>query len=122
MADVVVGGVRFVNLTPHEVRVCDEAGNPALVIPPSGVQARVNVTLTEVRRILGIPVYKPVYGEVQGLPSEPEPNTIYVVSSLVLSAIPEKFKSCTVAPNTNPGYALRDEKGNIVGVKGFLAP
>jgi len=117
-----VGGVRFVNLTPHEVRILDEKGNPALVVPPSGVQARVNASFVEVRKILGIPVHRAVYGEVQGLPPEPEPNTIYIVSSLVLTALPEKFRGCTVAPNTNPGFVVRDSAGNIVGVKGFLAP
>jgi len=116
------GGVRFVNLTPHEVKVVDEKGNPILVVPPSGVQARLGTNFAEVRKILGIPVHKVTYGEIQGLPPEPEPNTIYIVSSLCLAGVPEKFKDCVVAPNTNPGFAIRDEKGNIVGVKGFLAP
>lgn len=118
--------MRIVNLTPHPLRifVSKDAEAPALEVPPSGTIARVAVSQKKVGEVLGFPVFKQEYGEVQGLPQKPEEDTIYVVSSLVLNAVASHSKLRQVweghlaSPNT--AQALRDESGRIVGVVGLV--
>lgn len=107
---------RIINLTPHAITlVC---GNKTVDIQPSGQVARVSATAQQVGTItidgFDFPVVKTVFGEVTGLP-EPQDNTVYVVSTLVLSAV--QGRKDVVAPNT--GAAIRDSEGRVVGVPGF---
>jgi len=104
-----------VNLTPHEIRVVSQDGNVILVIPPSGRVARVATTQEKVSEINGIPVIKTSIGDVQGIP-EPQPDTVYIVSTLVAQAADRQD---VVAPDTSPQGAVRDSKGQIIGVKRF---
>jgi len=87
-------------------------------IPPSGQVARVSATAQQVGTItidgFDFPVVKTVFGEVTGLP-EPQEDTVYIVSTLVLSAV--QGRKDVVAPNT--GAAIRDSEGRVVGVPGF---
>lgn len=103
--------MNMVNLTPHDINVV--VGETTITIPKSGTVARVTSTQTEVGNINGIPVVKTVFGTVEGLP-EPEIDTIYIVSSLVLAQL-ERVD--VVAPDTGP-TALR-ENGQIVAVRRF---
>ena len=118
-------GVKFVNLTPHEVTIFDPEGkNVIMRIPPSGMVARVSV----VSDVIGyfstpqgnIPIRKTVYGEMQGL-LEPSEGTIYIVSTVVLLALKAKGikRDDVVAPDTNPDSVVRDPEGRIIGVKYF---
>ena len=120
---------KFVNLTPHPVVVVGEEC-PSKVeskeelekyivatIPPSGEVARVATSKEKIAEIDGIPVYRTRFGEVYGLP-EPEPNTVYIVSILVLQAVAGK-RTDVVAPDTSPSGAVRDKDGRIVAVRGF---
>lgn len=111
--------VKIVNLTPHEVVLIGEGGVLAR-IPPSGKVARVAVKSVTVGSLLGAPVRKTEYGEVEGLP-EPTPGTVYIVSTVVLLALAAKGvrRNDVVAPDTSPGSAVRDPNGNIIGVKGW---
>jgi hypothetical protein len=115
--------VKLVNLTPHEITVFDQNGNEVLRVPPSGITARVNPTENQVGYINGVPVYKVTYGDIQNLP-EPQENTVYIVSQIVLQALQAKGiqRQDVVAPNTGPGPmgAVRDQQGRIVGVKSFI--
>jgi len=112
-------GVRLINLTPHEITVYTDRG--AVSIPPSGQVARVSVTSIEVARIGGIPINRVEYGEVEGLP-EPQPNTYYIVSQLVLQALRSAgvSRQDILAPDTSPSSAVRDSEGRIIGVKALL--
>ena len=118
-----INGVRFTNLTPHEIVILDDQNDILLRVPPSGMIAKVDVTEELVAEINDIPVYKVCYGNIQGLP-EPEPGTVYIVSIVVLSALKEKGieRKDVVAPNTNPSKhgAVRDSKGQIIGVRSFI--
>ena len=118
-----INGVRFTNLTPHEIVILDGQNNVIAKIPPSGTVARVESGEELISEINGIPVYRTTYGVVTGLP-EPEPGTVYIVSIVVLSALKEKGidRKDVVAPNTNPSKhgAVRDSAGKIVGVKSFI--
>ena len=108
--------MKVVNLTPHEVKVLDENGNVVATFPPSGQIARVKTSREKVGEINGIPVFKTVFGKVEDLP-ESQPDTVYIVSLLVLQACPDRHD--LVAPDTSPQGAVRDEQGRIIGVKGF---
>jgi hypothetical protein len=118
-----MNNVKFTNLTPHEIVILDDQNNVIAKIPPSGLVARVETKEELVAEINGIPVYKVSYGNIQGLP-EPEPNTVFIVSTLILAALKEKGieRKDVVAPNTNPSKhgAVRDPSGKIVGVKSFI--
>jgi len=46
-----------------------------------------------------------------------EPIDYYIVSSLVAQAV--KGRNDVVSPDTSPASAVRDENGNIIGVKRF---
>jgi len=113
-------GVRIINLTPHEVVVMSEDDEEIMRIPPSGQVARVEVKTEVIGEINGIKVRKVVYGDIVGLP-EPQENTIYVVSTLVLIALKDKgiHRDDVVSPDTNPDSVVRDSQGRIVGVKYF---
>ena len=101
--------VKFINATPHPIVL-----NDGRVFEPSGVVPRVSQTITEFDSDL-IAVQN--FGEVEGLP-EAEPGVVYIVSSLVLSAC--KDRTDLVAPATNHELTIRNEKGHIVSVPGFV--
>ena len=112
--------MKFVNLTPHKIDVIGEDGGLILSLPPSGEVARV----TSERKLVGhlgpVPVFQTVFGDVVGLP-DPQPDTIFVVSTIVLSALSAAgvSRDDVVAPDTSPQGAVRDPEGRIVGVRGF---
>ena len=110
--------MRAVNLTPHAITV--RAAGRDVVIPPSGQVARVSVSQTEAGTVevdgIAIPVVANVYGDVVGLPA-PEPETVYIVSGLVLSRISNRDD--VLAPDTG-ATAIRDGNGQIVAVTRFV--
>lgn len=122
------GEVKVVNLTPHEIVVFSQDGVELARYPASGTVARVTTSEKVVGELGNVPLVKTEYGEVVGLPEEPEPETYYVVSILVAQAIqsnPElysKFKGRILVPNTSPTPlgVVRDEQGRIRGVKSFI--
>ena len=109
---------RFVNLTPHVITIVNDNGEKIIEIPPSGEVVRVNISQEIVRYVDGIPVKKTVFNDIQNLP-EPQNDTIFIVSTIVLQALKDKGinRDDVVAPDTNS--AVRDENGRIIGVKGF---
>ncbi|MEO0132715.1 MAG: hypothetical protein ABIK73_07295 [candidate division WOR-3 bacterium] len=110
------GSMEFINLTPHGVKIILPDGQE-LQLPPSGVVARCSESYTEVGTLNGVPVVQRKLGEVQGLPA-PNDDTIYIVSSLVLSAC--KGRKDVFAPDTG-ATALRNEAGQIIGVRRLIA-
>lgn len=115
-------GVRFVNLTPHEVNLTD--GNGLMVtFKPSGQVARVErrfeKTTMEVKITDDISIRVPLRrvhdGEVVNLPG-PEEGTVYIVSFLVAEIV---RRPDVVSPITDE-TAFRAEDGKtIIGVRGF---
>jgi hypothetical protein len=113
--------VKFINLTPHEVVLYDEtAQNVILKIPPSGKVARVSVKSEIVGNIDGVPIRRTTYGDIQDLP-DPLPNTVYIVSTVLLIALQAKGirRTDVVSPDTNPDSVIRDTNGRVMGVKYF---
>jgi hypothetical protein len=103
----------IINLTPHNIFEVESGIN----FPASGKVARISST-SEVMYFLEqdnglIPVYKTCFGEVQGLPENPVNGTFYIVSGIVLSAMPNRWDLLA------PGELVRDGNGNPVGCRGF---
>lgn len=118
--------MKLVNLTPHTVRL-----NRGTEFPPSGQVARVKVrhphhawlsdgpdgTLELNDEFFGsaIPVYRPVFGQVEGLP-EPVKGTVYIVSGVVAAAC--RDRDDVVCPATGHAETVRRD-GQVWSVPGF---
>lgn len=101
--------MNYVNLTPHAIVLND--GNS---FPPSGDVARVTASYTAFDER---GVAKVTFGEVSSLP-EPVDGTLYIVSALVAQAAK---RDDVVSPATGHAEAVRNEKGHIVSVPGFVS-
>lgn len=104
---------KLINLTPHKISFYDDNDNHIMTLLPCGVWARLVPKVKFVKRIYGIPVVKITYSEVTGLP-EPQENTIYIVSQIVAQSL---RRPDVMAPDTSPDSVLRNEDGEIIGVK-----
>jgi hypothetical protein len=105
--------MKFVNLTPHAITL-DGLG----AIPASGTIARVSVSQRDIGTRGGVRLRQSVKGLVEGLP-EPQDDVTYIVSGMVLDALNGTRLSDVVAPDTGAD-AIRNEKGHIVAVRGFV--
>ena len=101
----------FVNCTPHAIVL-----NDGRRFEPSGSIARVAQTVSEFDED-GIATQS--FGNVTGLP-EPQSDTIYIVSAMVLGRAQAEGRSDIVAPATGHKDCVRDESGRIQSVPGFL--
>ena len=111
--------MNFVNLTPHSITLRGENGD--IVIQPSGEVARVAQTQgMELTPVNGVPVYSaPEVGAVEGL-GEPQEDTMYIVSGMVLAHC--QNRTDVFGPGTGPNDgAVRNEKGHIVAVTRLIA-
>lgn len=96
----------YLNFTPHDIRL-----NNGTVFPSNGV-VRVSSSFT-----MGEDGhYRVTYGLVEGLP-EPQEGVYYIVSAMVLAA---SDRADLVAPATGHPDCVRNEKGHIVSVPGFV--
>lgn len=100
--------ISFINCTPHAIVL-----NDGQVFEPSGMIPRVaqEISAFDQNRIA-----TQSFGEVQGLP-EPKKDTVYIVSAMILSAVPDRKD--LVAPATGHPECVR-ENGRIMSVPGFL--
>lgn len=99
--------MQIINCTPHVVVL-----NNGESFPVSGNVARVSNSFEE----SGKGFFKVAYGEVTGLPDE-QANTLYIVSSIVANAT-ERMD--VIVPATGHPDTIRNEKGQIVSVPGFI--
>ena len=106
----------IINLTPHSVRFQRADGTLTDPIPPAPQPAWVVSRDEEHAPISGIPVRRQVRSGVTGLPA-PKPNTIYVVSSVVATALLEE------GTHRNDVYVpvgiVRDENGQPAYARGL---
>lgn len=106
---------KIINLTPHTVAICDEAGNILKTYPSTG-NARVKTEFRDLIPIDGVPAKSVSYSATEGLPAA-EDGIFYLVSMVVAQANPGRID--LLSPNTAPGEVIRDAAGQIVGVKSF---
>lgn len=120
---------KFVNLTPHPVRLRVDGTNttaiPAaddIVVPPhtgqDGKPAPARVSSRAGARMgdaNGVPLFTaPSWGEVEGLP-DAEADTIYIVSALVAGRVSDRPD--VFSPGTGPADgAIRTDTGHIFSV------
>ena len=97
----------FINCTPHAIML-----NDGRVFEPSGTIARVSSSFTDFTD----DICTVVYGDLTGVPDAAD-DTLYIVSAIVLSASTRKD---LVAPATGHKDCIRDDKGFIVSVPGFV--
>ena len=112
----------MVNLTPHDLVVYDEMGEEEIAsLPRAGEMARVETQAKEVGEFSlnghNVPLVETSFGDVVNLPEEKD-GTIYVVSVIVVQAVRGK-RDDVVAPDTGPASVVRDDAGNIMGVRRF---
>ena len=103
----------LVNLTQHTITLVVEG--ETIVVQPTGIEVRVSqeVVPTEVTGL-----YRTTLGTVENMP-EPVEGTLYIVSSMVLSALRD-VRSDVYAPLTAPGWAIRNDAGQIIAVPGLV--
>jgi len=106
--------MKFVNLTPHAIKL-----NDGTEFPPSGTIARVAADLQEVGTINGVKLFRQTFGEVEGLPEQFPgiAGQIYIVSAMVLAA---SNRNDLMAPATGHKDVVRNENGQIISVPGFV--
>lgn len=101
-------GEKFVNLTPHMLRL-----NDGRILIPAAPAPRVAASFTDFDAD-GITEQK--FGEITGLPT-PQPGKFLVVSGMLLTAL-AGTRPDVVAPATGHPAVIR-ENGQIVSVPGF---
>lgn len=106
--------MNIINATPHDIVVLK--GDVKVTFPKSGIIARVSSSYEELESLDGFNISHQTFGEIEGLPEETN-ETIYIVSAMVLSA--NRSRRDLIAPDTGV-TAIRDEKGHIVAVNGFV--
>lgn len=102
--------MRFINLTPHSIKL-----NDGREFPSEGI-ARIADSYTEFNRNLTCHVE---YGNIVNLPA-PQKDITYIVSSMVLMIAKKKGRKDVVAPATGHPLCKR-ENGLIVSVPGFIS-
>jgi len=98
--------MKYENYTPHAIRLNDGREFKSLGV------ARVEATFSDINN----DVCRQVFGDVQGLPDAQEGVTL-IVSGMVLSA---SSRADLVAPATGHPLTVRNDKGHIVSVPGFV--
>lgn len=75
--------MKLINLTPHNVDICDECGNVIKTYEASGVVARVAHGWETIEYIDDVPVVVRENEHVINLP-EPQEGIMYIVSNIIL--------------------------------------
>ena len=107
---------KIINLTPHNVRLIKKYPEKwdIIDIPPSGDIARLIFTHTKVGNLI-VPIVKVKLDGVMNLPKY-DGKTKYIVSRVILETI---ARTDMISPDTGTG-AIRDDRGNIVGVTRWI--
>jgi len=99
--------MNFKNFTPHIINM-----NDGQSFVSEGL-ARVSVSFTTFNKDN---ICNQTFGEVEGLP-EPQEDVMLIVSAMVLSA---SDRNDLVAPATGHKDTMRNARGHIVSVPGFV--
>ena len=108
---------RVINMTPHTISVYsgDDSGDEVShTYPPSGETLEMDIYPTDDGFVRTYEIEKSI------VPDELD-NVVYIASLSYLIALQaaDIYRDDIVAPDTNT-QAVRDEKGEIIGVRGFM--
>lgn len=111
------GGVRLINLTPHDVVILNNNGDK-IVIPKSEETLRVSsetkikdyIKVIDKDSLVSIPISETKFSGISSIPERKE-NTFYIVSLLTCQACPDRDDFFI------PNESVRDENGVIIGCK-----
>lgn len=101
--------MKIINLTPHAIVL-----NNGVSFPPSGEVARVSSSHSKFD-VDGICTVQ--FGAVSGLPAAAA-DTYFIVSAIVAAAVPGRRD--LVSPATGHPDCVRNDKGQIISVPGFV--
>jgi hypothetical protein len=105
--------ITFVNLTPHDVNIVDNNGDIILIVPATDKPLRLIEKRDVIGDINGIPLSRVSYAIDDATPlPNPDTDTFFIVSRVVA----ETFKRPDFIV---PDQTVRNDKGQIVGCKGF---
>ncbi len=105
--------MRFVNLTPHPVRVFDPEGKNLLAeYPASGQPARCRFEMEPIEVVDGVTLYNATPVPF-GVPA-PEEDTILIVSMIVRESLRKRFDLAS------PGEPILGQDGKSIGCKGLV--
>lgn len=104
--------MELINLTPHDINIID--GDNKITIKASGTIARCALTDMLVKMIDGVPVYRQIFGDIEGLPGEKD-GVIYIVSRIVADAAKSFGRTDVLCPAST----IKDADGHIIGCKGL---
>lgn len=99
----------FINCTPHTINLNNGESFDSKFI------ARVSSNHSEF--VNGICSQE--FGDILGLP-EPQEGVLFIVSAIVLSAVKLSGRNDCVAPATGHSDTIRNDKGHIISVPGFI--
>lgn len=107
-----VAGNKLVNLTPHPVNIILDDDSDPIVIAPSGVVPRCSAANT----VIAPGFTQSILGDVTGLPDQQD-GILLIVGALIRTACPDRDD--LIGPDTSPTGAVRNDAGQIIGVRGF---
>jgi len=109
------------NYTPHSIVIVDPvSGEVTRRFESEGV-ARVEETQRHVCTFDGVEVRCVIHGDITGLPADEKTDVYYIVSMVVAQANARLLcpRVDLLCPDTGKS-CKRDERGQIVGVTGFV--
>lgn len=111
----------IINVTPHDVKIVDEAGTVVKVYPASGFAIRLASETKQIGTVDGVPLTTTVYGEPVlitpeaeqvALPAQEE-GKFFIVSAMVKTALSGRTDLLV------PAEQVRDDQGRVIGCKSF---
>jgi hypothetical protein len=103
--------MNYINTTPHSIT---EVTTNTIFPSDKNNQLRISESLTFVKNCVnGIPLFTRIFGKLENEPPVIE-NTNYIVSLVV------QQKNLHRKDFVSPGELVRDDKGVIIGCKGFI--
>lgn len=105
--------MKVINLTPHDVDICDKYGSVIKTYKASGTIARVAYGYNEVEYIDGTPLVVRVNERIVDLP-EPKEGVYYIVSNIILTYCSDRLD--LISPVKQVRY-----NGRVVGCEAFVS-
>ena len=105
--------MKVINLTPHDVNICDELGNIIMCYPKSGKVARIDHDYKTFARLGDVPVVRRVDEEVINLP-KPQKDVMYIVSNVLMNHCSDRLDLLAPVQQVKVN-------GKVVGCQAFMS-